>query len=122
MSMPLSNKEVINKVNDAFARGDVEEFLNHCSDDFLWTMVGSPSVRGKAAVRAFWAAGPSEPPTFTVDTVVAEGDMVTAIGDMTMEENGKVTPYSYCDVWRFRDGKIAELRAFVIRTEAVAAV
>jgi uncharacterized protein len=25
--------------------------------------------------------------------------------------------YSYCDVWRFRDGKMVELKAFVIKTE-----
>lgn len=24
---------------------------------------------------------------------------------------------SYCDIWRFRGGKIVELRAFVIKTE-----
>jgi hypothetical protein len=41
------------------------------------------------------------PPKFSVDTIVAEGDFVTAVGDMTMNENGAVVPYSYCDVWRF---------------------
>lgn len=29
-------------------------------------------------------------------------------------ENGKAVRYSYGDVWRFRDGKMAELMAFVI--------
>jgi hypothetical protein len=27
-----------------------------------------------------------------------------------------VVPYSYCDVWRFAGDRIAELKAFVIRT------
>jgi ketosteroid isomerase-like protein len=30
------------------------------------------------------------------------------------DEDGKMVDYSYCDVWRFRDGKMAELKAFVI--------
>jgi ketosteroid isomerase-like protein len=60
--------------------------------------------------------GPGDPPTFTVDTLIAEGDIVTCLGDMTMEEGGKVVPYSYCDVWRFRDGKVVTLKAFVIKT------
>jgi ketosteroid isomerase-like protein len=35
-----------------------------------------------------------------------------------MPENGKNVPYAYCDVWRLHDGKIAELKAFVIKAEA----
>ena len=40
---------------------------------------------------------------------------------MTMkEEDGKTVPYAYCDIYRFRDGKIGELNSFVINTEAKA--
>jgi ketosteroid isomerase-like protein len=28
--------------------------------------------------------------------------------------DGEPIPHSYCDVWRFRDGRMAELKAFVI--------
>ena len=117
--MSLRNKEIIKKVNDAFARNDVESFLTHCHDDFQWTMVGDKPVKGKDAIRKFMASAPPEPPKFTVDTIVADGDIVTCIGDMTMVENGAEVPYSYCDVWRFRGDKLAELRAFVIKTERV---
>jgi ketosteroid isomerase-like protein len=38
---------------------------------------------------------------------------------MTMKEkDGKTVPYGYCDIYRFRDGKIVELNSFVIKTEA----
>ena len=116
--MALSKKDVIKHVDDAFARNDVERFLSFCDDDFVWTMVGSDPIKGKDAVRKWMASGPPEPPNFTVNTVVAEGDVVTSIGDMTMTENGKTVPYAYCDVWRFRGDKIVELRAFVIKTAA----
>jgi ketosteroid isomerase-like protein len=57
-----------------------------------------------------------EPPKFDVENLIAEGDFVSAIGKIRMkDEGGKVTDYSYCDVWRFRDGKMAELKAFVIK-------
>jgi uncharacterized protein len=36
------------------------------------------------------------------------------------EKDGKTVPYAYCDIYRFRDGKIAELNSFVIKTEAKA--
>ncbi len=81
-------------------------------------MVGGKPLRGKDAIRKMMAAdGSPTPPAFTVDTIVAEGDVVACVGDMTMAEGGKVTPYSYCDVWRFRDGKPVSLKAFVIKTE-----
>jgi len=111
------NKAVIEQVNAAFASGDVEAFLTHCADDFIWTMVGEKSLRGKAAVRDWMGSGPSEPPSFSVESMVADGDLVVAHGDMTMNEKGSEVPYSYCDVWRFRGEKLAELKAFVIKTD-----
>jgi ketosteroid isomerase-like protein len=30
------------------------------------------------------------------------------------DATGKVMHSTYCDVWRIRDGKLAELRAFVV--------
>jgi ketosteroid isomerase-like protein len=119
--MALNKKDVIKQVDDAFRRNDVEGFLSFCDDDFVWTMVGSDPVKGKDATRKWMGSGPPEPPNFTAHTVVAEGDVVTSIGDMTMNENGAVVPYAYCDVWRFRGDKIVELRAFVIKTAGVTA-
>ena len=60
----------------------------------------------------------TEPPKFHVANLIAEGDYVTALGEITM---GGID-YSYCDVWRFRDGKMAELKAFVIKAEVNSSV
>ena len=117
--MALSNKQTIEKVNEAFARNDVEAFLAHCHDDFVWTMVGGETVTGKDATRKWMGSISSEPPDFNVQTMIADGDFVSAMGDMTMNEKGTLVAYSYCDVWRFRGDKIAELKAFVIKTNAV---
>ncbi len=119
--MSERNKAIIQKVNDAFARNDVEAFLSHCADEFEWTMVGDKPIKGKDGIRQFMAKAPAQPPQFTVNTVIADGDYVTAIGDMTMNENGQVVPYAYCDVWRFKGDRIVELKAFVIKTQRAAA-
>jgi uncharacterized protein len=59
-----------------------------------------------------------EPPKFRVANLIAEGDFLIALGNITMkDEDGKEVDYSYCDVWRFRDGKMAELKAFVIKSD-----
>jgi ketosteroid isomerase-like protein len=115
--MSSNNRAIIAKANEAFARNDVEALLALCTEDFNWTMVGSPPAVGKAAVREWMAKAPPEMPQFTVDTVISEGDYVTCIGDMTMPENGENVPYAYCDVWRLEGDKIAGLKAFVIKTK-----
>lgn len=119
--MSAKNKEIVEKVNASFAEGGVEGFLSHCSDDVVWTVVGNETTRGKNAIREWLAWMNMEPPKFTVDNIIADGDFVTAYGDMTMKEkDGKTVPYAYCDIYRFRDGKIVELNSFVIKTEAKA--
>jgi prepilin-type processing-associated H-X9-DG protein len=117
--MSVNNKEIVDKVNAAFADGSVEGFLSFCADDVVWTMVGDKTVTGKDAIRQWMASMDMEPPKFTVAHVIAEGDFVMAHGDMTTKDkDGKVVPYAYCDLYRFRGDKIVELRAFVIKTEA----
>lgn len=119
--MSSTNKEIVEMVNASFAEGGVEGFLSHCADDVVWTMVGNKSTRGKNAIREWMASMDMEPPEFTVDNIIAEGDFVTAYGDMALKEkDGKTVPYAYCDIYRFRDGKIVELNSFVIKTEAKA--
>ncbi len=49
--MSANNRAIVDKANEAFARNDVEGLLALCSDDFIWTMVGSEPAVGKAAVR-----------------------------------------------------------------------
>src|SRR4030095_4665124 len=103
--MSTNNKEIVEKVNASFAEGGIEGFLSFCADDVAWTMVGHKTVKGTTAIREWMAAMDIEPPKFTVDNIIAEGDFATAYGDMTMKDkDGKWEPYAYCDVYRFRDG------------------
>ncbi|MET3878555.1 nuclear transport factor 2 family protein [Chitinophaga sp. OAE865] len=111
----MSNKAVLEKANAAVAGGDNEGFLFFCTEDTEWTFVGDRTLRGKEAVRQYMANAYATPPKFMVENLIAEGEFVTAVGKISMkDETGKMVDYSYCDVWRFRDGKMAELKAFVI--------
>ena len=119
--MSAKNKEIVEKVNASFAEGGVEGFLSHCADDVVWTIVGDKTVKGKKAIREWMASMDMETPKFTVANIIAEGDFAACNGDMTMKDkDGKTVPYAYCDLYRFRDGKIAELTSFVVKTEAKA--
>jgi len=111
--MSEQNKATLEKANLAITQGDHEGFLSHCTEDTEWTFLGDKTLKGKEAVRQYMAEAYIEPPKFKVTNLIAEGDSLAAIGEITLDG----IDYSYCDVWRFRDGKLAELKAFVIKTE-----
>jgi len=111
----MNNKTILGKANAAITEGDNEGFLYFCTDDVEWTFIGDRTIRGKEAIRQYMATTYAEPPKFKVENLIAEGDFVTAIGKISLKnEDGRTVDYAYCDVWRFRDGKMAELKAFVI--------
>ncbi|QCR24982.1 ketosteroid isomerase [Pontibacter sp. SGAir0037] len=117
--MQENNKSVLKKANEAISVGDYEGFLSYCTDDTEWTFVGDKTLRGKEAVRQWMATAYMEPPKFVVANLIAEGDYVTALGNITLkDEDGLEALYAYCDVWQFRNGKMAGLQAFVIKPEA----
>ena len=113
--MSEKNKAILQRANAAVVKGDHEGFLSHCTEDVEWTFVGDKTLKGKEAVRQYMKATYVEPPSFRVDLLIAEGDFVTALGDIDIKDaTGKTVHSAYCDVWRIRDGKLAELRAFVV--------
>lgn len=117
--MSDKNREIVEKVNSSFAEGNTEGFLSFCSDDLDWTMVGEKRVRGKDAVREWMSSMEGmEPPAFTVNHMIADGDLVACSGDMTMKgEDGKEGNYGFCDIYRFGDGEIKELTSYVVKVK-----
>ena len=117
--MAANRKEIVQRINDAFAENNLEKVLSFCTDDLTWTMVGDTTVRGKDSIRRWMAAMSPQPPQLTIHNTVADGDFVIARGDMMMQEKkgGPSIPYTFCDIYRFVGDKVAELTAFVIRTD-----
>jgi len=113
--MPESHKQILQKANAAIMKGDYEGFLKFCTEDTEWIFIGDRTLKGKEAVRQWMAATYKEPPKFELDRMVAEGDLVMALGEITLKNGaGKDVRHAYCDVWRFRDGRMAGLQAFVV--------
>jgi uncharacterized protein (TIGR02246 family) len=111
-----SNKMVLEKANAAITAGDYEGFLSYCTTDTEWTFVGEQTLRGKEAVRQWMATAYQKPPTFRVERLIAEDDFVTALGTIMLpDDSGQEVEHAYCDVWRFIDGEMAALRAFVLK-------
>jgi uncharacterized protein len=113
--MSDSNKSILEQANAAFARGDMEGFLAFCTEDAKWNYVGDRVLEGKEAIRHYMKETYTESSHFTVQQLIAEGDFVTLLGEIVLkDQEGRDVHYTVCDVWTFRDGKMAELKAFVI--------
>ena len=110
------NKEIIQKVNDAFAQNNPEVFLDNCAEDIRWDMAGDAVHTGKDSIRKFISQmGDSKLTDLKVTNIISDGEHAACYGDMTMDEKGTSTAYSYCDVYRFSGDKIVELRSFVVK-------
>lgn len=112
----MSNRDILIKANEAFSEGNYEEFLTYCTDDTKWDYVGDQTIIGKEKLREYLATTYEES-TFTIERYIEEGAYLTALGSIKLRnKDGQLVNYSVCDVWTFREGKLAELKAFVINT------
>lgn len=113
--MMESNQKILEKANAAVTNGDYEGFLSYCTEDTVWNFVGEQTLNGKDAVRRYMAEVYTEPPKFRVESLVADGEIVVAVGKIMLKnKEGSPVDYAYCDVWRLRDGRLHELKAFVV--------
>ena len=121
--MSADRKNTVEQINDAFAENNLDKVLSFCTDDLVWTMVGDTTVKGKDAIRKWIASMSPQPPQLMIQQTVADGDVVITRGDMIMKDSksGIAHTYSFCDVYRFEGDRVAELIAFVIRTDKTGA-
>ncbi|MDF2551090.1 MAG: ketosteroid isomerase [Chryseobacterium sp.] len=111
----MNNTTILHTANEYVSKGDYESFLAYCSSDTKWVFVGERTLNGKEEVRAYMKEFYIEPPVFDVELAIEDGDFVTVTGSISLKnKTGKYEHFNYCDIWRFEDGKIAELKAFVI--------
>ena len=111
----MSNKNVLLEANKAVLKGDYEAYLAYCTEDTEWVFVGDRTLLGKDKVREYMKEVYIAPPVFTEELIMEEGDLVTVTGEISLKnKTGVYQHYMYCDVWRFRDGKMAGVKAYVI--------
>jgi len=113
--MSEKNKSILLQGNAAISAGNNQGFLDLCTEDTSWEFVGEKTINGKQAVSAYLNETYQEPPKFNVKELIAEGDFVIAVGEIELKQKDHTwIKYDYCDIWRFREGKMASLRGFVI--------
>ncbi len=120
--MSTANIQTIHAVNRAFEAGRIEDFLACCTPDIRWTMIGLGTWIGADAIRAGMAGCSDRLPRIAVDQVFADEADGTADGTVLIPRaDGSFATLLYCDVYRFRDGKVAELKSYCIEQQQEAA-
>ncbi len=116
--MSEDNKELIQKINEAFAKGDTEYLSAFLTDDTRWNIIGISTVIGKSNIlKALEMQELETFPDITVNNVVAEGESVVVESTgKAIRKSGTTYRASYCDVYRLQDGKIKEFTTYVIET------
>ena len=115
----MSNAAILHEANEFVKKGKYENFLAYCTEDTRWVFVGEQILTGKEEVRQYMKEFYWEPPVFTVDTTVEEGNFVIVTGQITLKDKeGNYNQYDYCDVWQFENGKMAGVKAYVIEKKS----
>lgn len=115
------NKETVRRIYAAMQTGDRSVFAASVHPDYVWRLPGHHSWAGRfeghEAIRRdllvpLFSLFATEYRAEAV-TLIAEGDVVVAEvrGDV-MTTRGERYDNEYCFVFRFRDGKIAELTEY----------
>ena len=116
------NTALIQKLYDAFRRGDIETILNNLTDDVQWGLEGPAIIPfagrriGKSQVRGFFdaLATTQRDVKLNMEHFVAQGNLVASIGRYsgTVIATGKKFDDAIAHFFEIRDGKVARFVDF----------
>ena len=117
----MSNTDTLKQGYEAFGQGDLDGATENFNDDVRWENPEAPQVpnngvtEGKDAVKAQFAELGEHWESFEIvpDEFIESGDTVVVLshGNVKARETGKEVKLPWVHVWRFRDGKVAEVQA-----------
>lgn len=101
--------------NQAWADEDVARIAADVTDDIHFAMAGRPAIEGKTDFETFLKSmsGQSSDLELKVHQILIDGDRAAVTGELSMSDGEKRSRYEFCDVYKLRDGKVAELIAYV---------
>ena len=126
------NTETVQRIFEAFGRGDVATLMSLLSEDVVWTMPGAPEVvpyagerRGHAGASQFFQllGGAVEFEQFEPREFVAQGDKVVALGtyNWRVKKSGREYGGDWAHVFTVRGGRIEGFHEYMDSARAEAA-
>ena len=118
----IENTDRVTRIFEAFGRGDVAYILDQLADDVRFVSHLDPVVpwagefAGRDDVARFFHAlgGSVEVADHPVNAIVAQGDTVVAMGDVSfsVRETGKTAASSWVYVWKLANGQVQSYDQF----------
>ena len=111
--------DTIERFNEAFNRHDVDAVMRLMTDDCLFDSTRPPPdgerIEGRDAVRAYWAAFFERSPAarFEAEETFACGDRAVVRWVYRWVREGREGHVRGVDVFRVRDGRVAEKLSYV---------
>jgi ketosteroid isomerase-like protein len=112
-------RAVVDRFNEAFGRGDVDGVMALMTDDCVFENTYPPPDgerhAGRTAVRTFWERffGSTDRPRFETEEIFAADDRVVARWRFSWGDPDGGGHVRGVDVFRVRDGKVAEKLSYV---------
>jgi PhnB protein len=114
-SIGNGDKELQKKISEAFANGNMPFVSEHLAENIKWNILGSPPIIGKEAViEVYKMAELQNFPVVTILNIVSESDCVVieSTGEAKTTK-GKQYNQIYCDIFRFKEGKLQEITTYL---------
>ena len=109
----MSNQDVFLEANAALSERNYEKFIAYCDEDIIWINVGGSAFNGRTETLKYISSTYNDV-TFTTEDHIKEKDVVIEYGQIEFKTEGLSKKSSYCDIWKFKDGRISKVTSFVI--------
>jgi ketosteroid isomerase-like protein len=130
--MSQENVEIVRRVSDAFARGDLPTVFTLVAPEIEWdfshadTWLEERVYRGYDAITEFFGKwiGEWEDYRFELEEVIDAGDKAVAVihDEGRAKTSGVRLERRHAEVWTIRDGRVVRIEPFDRRSDALEAV
>jgi ketosteroid isomerase-like protein len=110
-----SNKQLLKKISEEFARGNLSFFEEYLAEDIKWNILGEVTIVGKEQVLQLSKMTQLQSfPVIKIKNIISEGDYVVieSTGEAKTIE-GKSYNQVYCEVFRFDNEKLQEITTYL---------
>lgn len=108
-------EQFLQKVNEAFAKSDIDFIMEHVTDDIEWTVIGDFNLKGKEQfLEALKEMASKEPYQIDIKNIITHGDSAAVDGVMKSPDKKE---YAFCDVYKFsgfKNPKIKNMTSYVL--------
>jgi len=110
-----SNKQLLKKISEEFAKGNLGFSEAYLAEDIKWNVLGEDTIVGKQQVlEASKMTQLQSFPVIKINNIISEGDYVVI--ESTGEAKtirGKPYNQAYCEVYRFVNEKLQEITTYL---------